>query len=391
MPVVRVGIVVAAAVVAMAALVSPNALRSALATSASSLFEATPFLLAGIGLWRVLGGRTGTAFFGCGCGTGPSARSLPAAAATWLVFGPAVATLRFLAAVAVAHLVSRRARAGCDGCDRGAAHAAAPSLLEEFAALLPAALCAGAAMQIESIVDASAIAPWSQVVAGAVFGALAAPCGLGAVAVAGALHARAPLAAASFLCIAGIVDVRAFAPQRRPADGEHDVLAYTLACLALGIVGLRHGDALVHPGIAAALTACSVLAAGLAVVHRRRRGAARVRVAPALMLLGALTVAPAPVYRATETTLSDLFPGEHLRFIGAIARNGATAALVRYAITCCRADAAPVVVRLTHAPAFPAGTWLRVDGIVTTAAGRRRLAPQHVDRVAPPSDPFIYR
>ena len=40
-------------------------------------------------------------------------------------------------------------------------------------------------------------------------GFAAAPCGLGAVAVAGALRVRDPIAAAAFLCVAGIVDARA--------------------------------------------------------------------------------------------------------------------------------------------------------------------------------------
>ena len=99
-----------AALAGTAALTSPEVLRSALATSASALFEAAPFVLGGIVVSRLLRGRVDVAYLGCGCGPGPSARSLPAAAATWLVFGPATAAVRFVAAVAVARASSLERR-----------------------------------------------------------------------------------------------------------------------------------------------------------------------------------------------------------------------------------------------------------------------------------------
>ncbi len=381
-------LLVVAAFAGAALLGSPDTLRSGLATAASTLFEATPFLLAGIVLARGLRGRVDMAYFGCGCGSGPSARSLPAAAATWLVFGPAVAALRFAAAAAVAHVTARARHHACPPGD-GASHHA-PHLLDELAGLLPAAVMAGVAMQIQTVVDVGALAPFAQVLAGALSGFAAAPCGLGAVAVAGALHARAPLAAMAFLCVAGIADVRALAPRRTARAASHDVLAYVLLGLALGIVAWRRGDALVHPAIALPL-AIACAAAVAAAVRYRGRQAACTRFAPALMLLAALVAAPPPVYRATETTMGDLFAGERLSFTGVVTRNGGTAALVRYAITCCRADAAPIVVRLARVPAFAAGTWLRVDGVVDIDAGAARLAARHVERVAPPADPFVYR
>ncbi|MGC1380703.1 MAG: hypothetical protein WA814_06725, partial [Candidatus Baltobacteraceae bacterium] len=65
-------------------LASPESLRSALAASASALFEATPFVFAGVLLAHVHRRHgSAVAYLGCGCGNGPSARSLPAAAATW--------------------------------------------------------------------------------------------------------------------------------------------------------------------------------------------------------------------------------------------------------------------------------------------------------------------
>jgi hypothetical protein len=377
-----------AAFAGAAMLASPDVLRSALATSASALFEATPFLLAGIALSRIARGPA-LAYLGCGCGAGPSARSLPAAAAAWLVFGPAIAVARFIAAVVVARLVVRFARRRfATHCNRPTHDA--PQPLHELAAVLPAALIAGATNQLVPIVDVRAMPPLAHVFGGALLGFAMAPCALGVVAVAGALHARAPLAAASFLCIAGIADLRAFAGARSPGAGDHDALAYALLAIALGIVAWRHGDALVHPAIATALAACCVATILLAVRHRREQNA-HARLAPAFMLIGALVAAPPPTYHATETTLRDLFPGERLTFTGRLTRDANAAALVRYAITCCRADATPVVVRLAHAPALPSGTWLRVDGAIETRAGDSRLVAQHVERVVPPTDPFIYR
>ena len=74
------------------------------------------------------------------------------------------------------------------------------------------------------------------------------------------------------------------------------------------------------------------------------------------MLAGVMVAAPPPAYTMTETTLTDLFPGERLDFTGRLARNGDSAALVRYAITCCRADATPVAVDspLLHPTSAPA-------------------------------------
>ena len=248
------------------------------------------------------------------------------------------------------------------------------SLLGELAALLPAALTAGAAMQLTAWLDLSTLPSPLLLAGGALLGFAAAPCGLGAVAIAGALRVRAPLAAIAFLCVAGIVDARTLGSSSRSHAGEHDALAYALLALALGIVASHHGDALVHPAIAGALGLCAVAAATCAGLHRKRQNA-RMRPAPLIMLLSALIAAPPPAYRATETTVTDLFPAERLTFTGVLSRDAHAAALVRYAVTCCRADAAPVVVRLTRPPAFAPGTWLRVDGVVESRSGEPAAGP----------------
>lgn len=373
------------AALAIAMVSSPDTLRSALATSASALFEATPWALAGAVLTQLMRGRCdAVAYLGCGCASGPTARSLPAAAATWILFGPLVALLRFVAAVGVAHVQSRHA----DRCQPEAYESA--HLLGQLAAILPAALLAGSAIALSTYIDPARLSPVAQIFIGALLGFTSAPCGLGAVPVAGALHVRAPLAAAAFLCIAGIVDLRALRvrPARRELD--HDPFAYILLAVALAVVAQRRGDALVHPAIALALAVCAIAALVYAVLHRERVSSPA-RIAPALMLIGALVGAPPPQYRATETTLADLFPGEHLSFTGALTRDGHACALVRYAITCCRADAAPVVVRLDRSLSYPGGTWLRVDGPIESRSGDLRLVAKRVERIAPPLDPFIYR
>lgn len=369
------------ALLALAMLFSPDVLRSALAISASALVEATPFLFAGVVAARVLRLPQATSYLGCGCAAGPSARSLPAAAVTWLVFGPLVAASRFAAALIVARLLQAKRRAG--GCAEEPAH-----LLGELAVLLPAALLAGACVQLLGAFDPGRLPPMASAGGGALLGFAAAPCGIGAIAVAGALASRAPIGAGAFLCVAGIVDLRALARRTR-VTSDHDALAYALLAAALGIVAIRRGDALVHPALAPALAASSAAALFLAIRHRRRQSPAT-RLAPVLMLAGALIAAPPPQYHATETTLADLFAGEHLTFTGRLVRRAGVSALVRYAITCCRADAAPIVVRLDRPLSLAAGSWLRADGRIA-GDGELRLVARKIEAIAPPDDPFIYR
>ncbi|MBV9333733.1 MAG: hypothetical protein JO146_06975 [Candidatus Eremiobacteraeota bacterium] len=377
-------IIYGAAAIALMALCSPDAIRSALAASASALVEATPFLFAGIALslllkrhWRV------AEYVGCGCGAGPSARSLPATAATWLLFGPYVALARFGAA-SIAGLVMSRTRTHCDRGDAGK-----PGPLGELAAMLPAALLAGIATQFGTLFDATHRTPIESVLGGALFGFLAAPCGIGAVAVAGALRERDPVAAAGFLCVAGILDVRALRA-RSSRTGGVDAFAYLMLAAALGIVASRHGDALVHPAFAVPVACCAIAATFLALFASRQR-CASVRIAPAAMLAGALLGAPPPRYHATETTMRDLFAGEELSFTGTLVRTSGSSALVRYAITCCRADAAPIAVRLERPPPYETGAWLRVNGVLEDRGGDMRLRAQRIERISAPGDPFLYR
>src|SRR5579875_2916561 len=145
---------------------SPEMLRGALVASASALFEASPFLFAGALVWRLIGRRCSIVeHLGCGCGNGPSARSLPAAAATWLAFGPVVALARYVAATIAARLLRPRENVAFDH----------PQPLDEIAAVLPTAVVAGAVTQLFVRFDPAGLSPLGGALAGAALGFVAAP------------------------------------------------------------------------------------------------------------------------------------------------------------------------------------------------------------------------
>lgn len=353
-----------------------------LVTSAATLFESAPFILAALVLTQtpVRWNARLDAYLGCGCGVGPSARSLPAAAATCLVFGPLVAGARLAGAILIERL--QRARSTCD-------HHHHRSLLSELHVIAPvAALGACAALILPAIVPAHAPAALS-FFAGAVFAFIAAPCALGGVGLASAMRSAMPLTAAGFLCVAGIVDVRSWMG-RSGSRASHDPLAYAVFALACGIVAARGGGGLVHPKLAMALWPCVIVAAWFAWRYRTH-ACAHMRVAPIIMLAGALLAAPLPQYHATETTLADAFAGERVDFTGMLTRTGNVATLVRYAITCCRADAAPIVVRLVQSPNSTVHGWVHARGVMVARGSDLRLHADQLQTISAPADPFVYR
>jgi hypothetical protein len=289
--------------------------------------------------------------------------------------------------VAAATIVDRALRRNREQarCSRDA-----PDLAGELERLVPFAVAAAVSAQVAARLDLSQANPALQVAAGAAMGFLASPCAIGSIAVASALRVYAGASAAALLCVAGVVDLHAFHGDRSRHRNGGDAFAYALLAAGLGLVALRHGAALVRPSLAPALSICAVATAALAVAHRTTR-VQRMHLAPAILLLGPLVAAPPPVYRATETTLAEIFPGERLSFTGAVARDGGNAALVRYAITCCRADAAPVVVRLLRTPKLAQGTWARAEGTIVETASGFALSEERVTRVPAPADPFLYR
>jgi hypothetical protein len=255
---------------------------------------------------------------------------------------------------------------------------------------VPFAIVAGVVSHVLPILySVSAVNPIVAAAGGAMLGIVLAPCGLGIVGIASALHGVTPAASIGFLCTAGIVDIRALLNHRaahvQPGGG-----AYAIAAIACALVAWHGGASLVHPRFVLPLFACALAFAALAWQHRSASSAPAL-VAPLLLLVVAIAGAPPPTYTATATTLGDAFPGERLSFVGVLARSASQTSLVRYAITCCRADAAPIAVVLVNPPRARNNSWLRADGTLFTKNGMLEL---HVDRssaVAPPSDPFLYR
>jgi uncharacterized membrane protein YcgQ (UPF0703/DUF1980 family) len=105
------------------------------------------------------------------------------------------------------------------------------------------------------------------------------------------------------------------------------------------------------------------------------------------MLAGALMGAPVPSYTAQRTTLADAYVGETLAFRGVA--DPATRTVTRFAITCCRADAVPVSVRL-EGPLRLRG-WVEARGTLVEDSSGLALRATSIRPVAAPSDPFTYR
>ena len=365
-----------AAAVAIAAVASPAALPQTLATAAAVLLEAAPLVLVSAALARARLPPWLAAYAGCGCGGGPSARSLPAALATAALFGPGIAGARLLAGTAVARIADQ-------SCS-----ATASSPLDGLAEMVPAALLCAAVAQLAPRFGLAHAPPVAAALAGALLGFVS-PCGLGSAAVAGALRGQSPIAAAVFLCVAGIADLRVF---MRPAHtaARHDAFAYALAGAACAAAALHRGAGLLGPYTAAA-TAIAAPALLMLAVRHRKATAPRVRTAPVLALAGALIAVPPPSYAATGTTIDGLFPGESLSFTGALVRDADGDALVRYAILCCRADASPMVLHLTGLANGTPGSWYGARGTIVERNGRFALRAQRIEPAPTPADPFVYR
>lgn len=352
-----------------------------LVTSAATLIESVPFILAGMALQRLpfrWNARI-VPYLGCGCGDGPSARSIPAAIATWLVFGPIVATLRVCAAIVVERICGRRSTCGHDRS----------SMLAQLRMLAPVAVLGATFALFGTGLFASHKQSAMTLASGAVLGFALAPCGLGAVGFAAAMRGVAPAAAVGFLCVSGIFDLRTWLRVKHGSI-QHDALAYLLTGAACAIVAARGGGALVNPKFAFVLWPCAVTCLAIGYRHRVEANATA-RIAPLMMLAGTLLAAPPPEYHATETTLADAFAGERVDFTGVLTRTGNAATLVRYAITCCRADAAPIVVRLERFPPRALHGWLHACGTFVPVANELQLRVNSIVEIPAPTDPFIYR
>ena len=350
-----------------------------LVTSASTLLESTPFIFAVALLVRALRWNPRMVpYLGCGCGTGPSARSLPAAAAAWLIFGPLVAVARFAAGVVVDRVRTRK--------DQCVHHDDSP--LAQLAVIMPLSVV-GAAITLFGSAFFTRHTPGPIAFASAAIAAFfISPCAMGTIGIAAAIRGTLPSAAAGFLCVAGIVDLRTWL-HRSARRWAHDALAYAIGAVACALVAARGGAGMVHPIIAIVLWPCAIACACLA-WHYRRESEWRLRTAPAVMFAGSILGAPPPQYHATETSLVDAFAGEHLDFTGLITTTGNATTLVRYAITCCRADAAPIVIRLAN-PQRNLHGWMRAQGTLVQTGDGLQLRSWSLRAVTPPADPFVYR
>ena len=257
--------------------------------------------------------------------------------------------------------------------------------------MLPFALAGAALAATTPVAWLAHLHPLAAAAAAAVGTMIASPCALGAIGLASTLRSVSWSAALAVLCVSGIVDLRAVRRVRVEAGGP-DGFAYAILALASALVAYHHGGSLVHPHFTAALWGCAAFAGGCAVRYRGKI-AARARTAPLLMVAGAIASAPQPFYAATQTTLADAFAGEPLSVEGVVERDAQqNLALVRFAITCCRADAQPVVVRLLHSrPALRIGSWAHADGTLMKQGDALVLDARRLLAIDPPTDPFIYR
>ncbi len=370
--------------------------------TAGTLFESVPFVLA-VSVFPGRLVRSAAALVGCGCGSaaGPGALSLPAAALCWAIFGPWVAAARFGAALVLQWRDSRR-----DARERGEAsasrcgheRAAADPLADLWSIAAPAFALAVAT----SLLRGASLPGWSRghpVLLGiAEFGAGLAggafsPCVTSAVALAGMLRGDAPAAAAGLLVSAGLV------PRLRSAGGGmargrfavRDA-RFGLALVAIACAGLamRGGSGFVHPRLLPLEWLAP--AAAIAVLARQARTGARfAAVAPAAMLAALVLGSPLPAGTAGGSTLDGLYPGEAVVFSGAASSRRGGVTLVRYAITCCRADATAVLVPTDLVLRVPPETWLAVRGVVANGTEGVYLRVSSWRRIARPSDPFLYR
>ncbi len=375
----RVAIYVALLVACIAA--APDLTRSALASGAAVLLETLPYAAAAA-ILRPLLGRFAphvVSYAGCGCSVGAGARSIPSALACAAMFGPNVAFARWIAAIAVSALRRDSSHAH--------EHSDAP-LISDLATLAPAAALAGAVNVAAPALALAHCSPVVQFIAGATFGFAAAPCALGGVALASALHAQSPIASYATLGVAGIIDLRvwwrAYAPH---VNGDR--VSYVILALASAIVAYQHGASLIHPRMTPALWGCAVFAIYLAI--RSQSVAAPLQRFVATSLLATVLIgSPPPPEVTTEATIDTLYPGERIDFTGTYQTTAEGPQVVRYAITCCRADARPVCIQLAHPLAVTPKTWVNIRGVVQRRGDAFVVAARSAQAVAPPTDPFVY-
>jgi len=371
-------------------------LHAALASAAGTAFEAAPFVLVACfgGSPRV---RRLTSLASCGCGPLPGALGLPALALCWLAFGPLPALARLVAALGALVLFRPVCDAGLE-----------PDPLAELEAITLAAFVSAAGCEAlrgaNGTAHPGAFAASIAFLVGACLGILS-PCASAAVATAAGLRGTSLAASAGLLATAGIVPrvlFRSIArrtpflaaglpPTRRAGrDGRIGYALLGCGCAALtarGAAGFVHPRLLPALAIAAALCLCLALRGSLA-------PRTKASLALPLALLGALVAgSPLPRESIDVTNIGAAFPGASLHFTGVAEERGARTVLVRYAITCCRADASPVAVLTEQRLRVRDGAWIEASGTIVRDGDGDRLVlrPEKWREIPQPADPFVYR
>jgi hypothetical protein len=110
-----------------------------------------------------------------------------------------------------------------------------------------------------------------------------------------------------------------------------------------------------------------------------------------LMSVAPILATQAAPYRPDVTGLEDIYPGQSVRFTGEITESNDSTMLVRYVITCCRADAFPLMLRLDRRLTARQGRWAEVEGNIARDRRGMFLHVHHYKLITPPNDPFTYR
>jgi len=355
-------------------------LHGALASTAGTLFEAAPFVLASAFLpsrWAA-----GMAFVGsCGCGRryGPAALSLPATVLCAILFGPPVAAARFLIAALLALWWMRRPNTMTAGNSR-------PDPLADLGAIVAPAFAIGTATALAQsgelhLALASLALAWFEVLGGLALGVVA-PCATATIALAGSLRQAAPLAAYAMLAGTGMLPALRRSANTEPRDAR---LGFVLCGAALAAVACRGGAGFVHPRLIGFVAIGAGLAAWCAIGTRWSRAGIAV---PSLMVVALFAGSPPPASALATVSSDTLYAGETIARAGEVRFSDGRPTLVRSIITCCRADATVTSLPLDRALA---PGWVALRGVIELKATGLRVRVTSWRPIRPPADPYEYR
>jgi hypothetical protein len=372
----------------------PSLLRTVLASTAATLFEALPFVLFAAFVPTRRFSRI-LPLAACGCGSSvPAALAVPALVLCWLNFGPWVTLARGGAALGSLGF-RRRRHAGDLGphdplaeLSRLAAGACLATFVLEAASGF-ARTVGGHALQFDGHT------PWLwrdlgvalQFGLGALAGALA-PCGTAGIAAAAAFRTSSPAAAAGLLTTSGLVGfVVRRRPSRPPQPAPRGPAIYLCLALAPLWLWVQGGRGFLSPHLVPLLPLGAALA-GFAAVRPAATAARFAAALPAVLFAALLFGSPAPDGDGPASLPAGLYAGRAVRFVGRLEPGGRDVA--RAAMLCCRADAQTLRLSLDRRIARPAGTWVEVAGHVIASPAGLTLHLEHARLVTPPADSFLY-